>query len=122
MALADPGRAVHENRLVARDELAGGEVEDLGLVELGIEAEVKALEGLAGVERGAPEPQPELALGPALDLVLQQRRECKFPANLRHLFSSGMRHLLGHGLREGPSHSRGERECFQPWREARSSS
>jgi hypothetical protein len=33
---------------VALDELAGGEVKNLGLVELGIEAEVEALEGLGG--------------------------------------------------------------------------
>src|SRR2546425_2074405 len=47
---------------------------------------------------------------------------CKFSVNLRHLFSAGMRHLLGHRLREGQSRSRRERECYQPWREARSSS
>src|SRR5713101_5317469 len=40
MALADPGRAVEQDVLVALDELAGGEVEDLRLVELGVEAEV----------------------------------------------------------------------------------
>src|SRR6185503_16940278 len=44
MTLADPGRAVDQGVLVALDELAGGEVKDLGLVELGIEAEVEALD------------------------------------------------------------------------------
>src|SRR6266566_3314156 len=48
--LADPGRAVEQGVLVALDELAGGEVEDLGLVELGVEAEVEALEGLGGID------------------------------------------------------------------------
>jgi hypothetical protein len=37
---------------VALDELAGGEVEDVRLVELGIEAEVEALERLGGIEGG----------------------------------------------------------------------
>ncbi len=60
---------------MARDELAGGEVEDLGLVELGIEAEVEALEGLGGIEGGAAQPQAELALGAALDFVLQEHGE-----------------------------------------------
>ena len=60
---------------MARDELAGGEIEDLGLVELGIEAEVEALEGLGGIERGATQAQTELALGAALDFVVQQHGE-----------------------------------------------
>jgi transposase len=49
-------------------------------------------------------------------------RLCKFSVNLRHLFSAGLRHLSGHCLRDGQSRSRREGECFQPWREARSSS
>ena len=49
-------------------------------------------------------------------------RLCKFSVKVRHLFSIGMRHRLGHRLCEGPSYSRRERECSQPWREARSSS
>ena len=75
VALADPGRAVDQDRLVPLDELAGGEVEELGLVELGVEAEVEALEGLGGIEGGAPQAQAELALGAALDLVVQQQGE-----------------------------------------------
>jgi hypothetical protein len=47
---------------------------------------------------------------------------CKFSVNLRHLFFSGMRQPLGHRLREGPSHSRREGGCLQPWCGARSSS
>ena len=47
---------------------------------------------------------------------------CKFSVNLRHLFSAGLRHLPGHCLRDGQSRSRREGECYQPWREARSSS
>src|SRR3989442_1339898 len=75
VALAHPGRAVHQDALVAFDELAGGEIEDLGLVELGIEAEVEALERLGGIEGGAPQAQTELALGAALDFVVQQHGE-----------------------------------------------
>jgi hypothetical protein len=33
---------------VALDELAGGEIGDPGLVELGVEAEVEAFEGFGG--------------------------------------------------------------------------
>jgi transposase len=47
---------------------------------------------------------------------------CKFSVNLRHLFSAGLRHLPGHCLRDGQFRSRREGECYQPWREARSSS
>ena len=60
---------------MAGDELAGGEVEDLRLVELGVEAEVEALERLAGVEGGPPQAQAELALGAPLHFVLQQGGE-----------------------------------------------
>src|SRR5438094_6217406 len=75
VALADTGRAEHQDALVARDELAGGEVEDLGLVELGIETEVEALERLGGIERGAAQAQAQLALGAPLDFVVQQHGE-----------------------------------------------
>src|SRR6266851_9708493 len=75
VALADPGRAVEQDVLVALDELTGGEVEDLRLVELGIEAEVEALEGLGGMEGGPTQPQPEPALGAALDFILQEDGE-----------------------------------------------
>jgi hypothetical protein len=75
VALAHAGRAVHQDRFMARDELTGGEVKDLGLVELGVEAEVEAFEGLGGIEGGAAQAQPERALGAALDLVLQERGE-----------------------------------------------
>jgi hypothetical protein len=53
---------------------------------------------------------------------LAQLPQCKFSVKLRHLFSAGLRHLPGHCLREGQSRSRREGECYQPWREARSSS
>jgi hypothetical protein len=42
VTLAHPRGAVEQDVLVAFDELAGGEVEDLRLVELGVEAEVEA--------------------------------------------------------------------------------
>ena len=75
VTLADPGRAVDQDVLVPLDELAGGEIEDLGLVELRVEAEVEALEGLGGVEGGPAQAEPELALGAALHLVLQEHGE-----------------------------------------------
>src|SRR5439155_20122678 len=75
VALADTGRAEHQDALVARDELAGGEVEDLGLVEFGIETEVEALERLGGIEGGAAQAQAQLALGAPLDFVVQQHGE-----------------------------------------------
>ncbi len=56
------------------------------------------------------------------DPVKDAADACKFSVNLRHLFSAGIRHLLGHRLRESQSRSRRERECYHPWREARSSS
>jgi hypothetical protein len=59
------------------DELAGGEVEELGLVELRVEAEVEALQGLGGVEGSAPEAQAELGLRAAFDLVVEQGRACR---------------------------------------------
>src|SRR5207244_12627436 len=75
VTFAHPGRAVHQDALVAFDELAGGEGEDLVLVEFGIEAEVEALERLGGIEGGAAQAQAELALGAALDLVVQEHGE-----------------------------------------------
>src|SRR2546428_601332 len=69
--LPTPVGAVHQDRFLALDEL----VEDLGFVQLGVEREVKALEGLGGIEGGRPQAQAELALGAALDFVVQQHRE-----------------------------------------------
>ena len=60
---------------MALDEVAGGEIEDLGLVELGVEAEVEAFERLGGIEGGPAQPQAQLALGAPLNLVVQQLRE-----------------------------------------------
>src|SRR5207245_419088 len=51
------------------------EVEDLGLVEFGIETEVEALERLGGIEGGAAQAQAQLALGAPLDFVVQQHGE-----------------------------------------------
>ncbi len=70
-----PVGAVEQGVLVTLDEQAGAEVEDLGLVELGVEAEVEALEGLGGIEGGPAQAQPELALDAALDFILQQDGE-----------------------------------------------
>ena len=60
---------------MAVDELAGGEIEDLGLVELGIEAEVEALQGLGRIEGSATQAQAQLALGAPFDLVVHEHGE-----------------------------------------------
>ncbi len=75
VALAHAGRPVEQDVLVPVHELAGGEVEDLGLVQLGVEAEVEALEGLRGIEGRPAEAEPERGLGPPLHLVLEQQGE-----------------------------------------------
>src|SRR5215831_6462163 len=75
VALADARRTVDQGVLVTLDELAGGEIEDLGLVEFGVEAEVEAFEGLGGIEGGPAQAQAELALGAALDFILQEHGE-----------------------------------------------
>jgi hypothetical protein len=65
---------------VALDEAHGGEIEDLLAEDGGIEAEVEALERLLQIEAGAPEPEGELLLGPALDFVLQEPLEAPPPS------------------------------------------
>jgi hypothetical protein len=75
VALAGAGLAVDQDVLVALDELAGGEVEDLGLVQLRIEGEVEAFERLGGIEGGAPQAEAQAALAAALDFVLEQQGE-----------------------------------------------
>src|SRR5688572_8070315 len=75
VALADARRAVDEDALVTLDEGTRGEIEDLRLVELRIEAEVEALERLGGVEGGAAQAQPQVLLRAALDLIVQEHGE-----------------------------------------------
>src|ERR1044072_5516860 len=74
MGLADAGRPLNEDVFVALDEARGGEIEDLLARDRGIEAEIKALEGLLEVEAGAAEPEGELLLGPALAFVFAEPR------------------------------------------------
>lgn len=57
VTLAHPGRPVDQDVFVPLDEGARREVKELGLVELGIEAEVEAFERLGGIEGGAPQAQ-----------------------------------------------------------------
>jgi len=72
--------AVNQDVLVALDELAGGEVEDVGLVQLRIEGKVEAFERLSGIEVSAAQPQTELALPAPLDLVMEQERNSIYEA------------------------------------------
>jgi len=60
---------------VSGEAAISGEIEELGLVELRIEAEVEAFERLGGIEGGPAQPQAQLALGAALDFILQQDGE-----------------------------------------------
>jgi hypothetical protein len=60
---------------VALDEGARREIEELGLVQLRIEAEVEALERLCGIKRRAPEAEPEILLRATLDLVVHEHGE-----------------------------------------------
>jgi hypothetical protein len=71
----DPGGALNQHILVALDEAPGGQVDDLGPGDGGIEGEVEALERLLEIETGTPEPQGQLLLGPAFDLVFEQALE-----------------------------------------------
>src|SRR5439155_11724091 len=75
VTLPDPGRAVDQDVLVALDEGARREIEELGLVQLRIEAEVEAFERLGGIEGGAPQAEPQILLGAALDLVVHEHGE-----------------------------------------------
>lgn len=72
VALADAGLADEANVLAARDEGAGGELEDLGARHLRVEGEVEVLERALVLEARAPEPLVELLRVAALDLVGEQ--------------------------------------------------
>src|SRR4029453_14226461 len=60
VALADAGLADQADILPARDEGAGGELEDLGLRDRRVEGEVEVLDGLGVLEARAPESDVEL--------------------------------------------------------------
>jgi hypothetical protein len=75
VALAHAGWAVDPDVRVSLEEGARREIEGLGLVERGIEAEVEAFERLDGIAGGAPQAHPECTLRSALDLVVQERGE-----------------------------------------------
>lgn len=69
--LADTGRTDQKDVLVALDEVAGREVDDLGARDLGVEGEVEALEGPLVLESGTADPQAELLAFAALGLVVE---------------------------------------------------
>jgi len=60
MRLADAGRADQQDVLVALDEVAGREVDDLRARDLRVEGEVEGLKGPLVFEVGAAESQREL--------------------------------------------------------------
>jgi hypothetical protein len=70
--LSDPSLAHDHHHLLASDEVAGGEVDDLGLRDVRVEGEVELLERLVRLEGRAPQPEIELLLIASLDLVLQR--------------------------------------------------
>jgi hypothetical protein len=62
MALADTDLAYDEDRGVLGDIAAGGQIMDQGAIELRQPIEVELIEGLAGAEARAAQPQGELLL------------------------------------------------------------
>ena len=75
MTLADAGLSHEPHAVCLIDPRAGGQVEDLLTIDRWVEAEVKGFERLRGIETASPEPQSELLLTAALDLVLEQALE-----------------------------------------------
>ena len=72
VALADAGLAEEQDVLVAADEVAGRQVDELVLGDLRIEVEVEAVERLAALEVGAAQTGGHLLAVAALDLVVEQ--------------------------------------------------
>ncbi len=72
VALTHAGRTDQENVGVVVEESAGGHVENLGLGERGVEAEVEVIQGLQAVEGGAAEAELELLAFAPLHLVDKQ--------------------------------------------------
>ncbi len=72
MALSDAGGPNHQHVVVALDEGAGREFEDLGLGDRGIEGEVEVLDGLRVLEVRAPDALHELLRLAPLHLVGEQ--------------------------------------------------
>ena len=75
VGLADAAGADQQRVLFLLDEVASGEVDDLGLGDLGVEGPVEVLEALAGLEARAAQAQLELLGLAALDLVAAQAEE-----------------------------------------------
>ncbi len=72
VALADAGRTDDEDVVLALHEGAGGELEDLGLRDRGVEGEVEVLDGLGVLEVGAADALHELLCLAPLHLVGEQ--------------------------------------------------
>jgi hypothetical protein len=71
--------------------------------------------------RGANSPSQMSRFVSGRGVIAASRFSCKFSVNLRHFFSAGLRHLPG-TVSAGVNPDRGGKECYQPWREAQSSS
>jgi hypothetical protein len=67
----DPGWAADQQIAFLTHIFAGGQVEDLLAVEVGIEVEIEAFQGLGAVEDSPAQAQLELLLGTALDFTFQ---------------------------------------------------
>lgn len=75
VGLADASLAADQDISPLADEGAGPHVEDLLAIDHRVEREVERLESLGRVEVAAAQPQVELLLSAALDLVLDESRE-----------------------------------------------
>ena len=75
MRFADAGRALNQHGLVALNEAARRQIEDLLAIDRGIEREVEPFQRLAQVHGGAAEPELELLLPAPLDLILDEALE-----------------------------------------------
>ena len=64
-----------EHRGLLFHEAAGGQVHDLGLVDVGVEGEVEAFEGLLRAEAGSTHPKGELLVFTPGHLVLDEKGE-----------------------------------------------
>jgi len=107
--LADTGGAADQDIAFLLDVKAGGQIEDLLAVDGGIEGEVEALQGFAGVDGGPAQAERQLLVVPALDFVLHQAGE---EFDVGPLLADGL--LVAHLQRLEDA---GQAQAFEPGRE-----
>lgn len=75
MGLSDARGADEEDVLVAIDEVAGGEIDDLGLWDVGVEQPVENLQGALALETRSGDALLELLAVSPLDLIAEEAQE-----------------------------------------------